>query len=68
MAADQPSLATLRDAEYQDTKGIWDTGEKLTTGSTNNAGGQPDPVRSRHPRPPVELPVSRAGGHFGIIP
>ncbi len=56
MTADKPSLATLRgalsqlpDAEYQDIKGIWETGEKLTGGSTNNAGGQPDPVRRRHP-------------------
>ncbi len=42
MAADEPSSATLRDplsqlpcAEYQDIKGIWEAGEKLTNGSTN---------------------------------
>ena len=46
---DKPSLATLRgalselpDAQYQDfldIKGIWETGGKLTDGSTSNADG-----------------------------
>ena len=54
VAAVKSSLATLRGAfsqlpgvEYQDITGIWDSGEKLTGGSTNNADGQPDPVRRR---------------------
>ena len=49
VAADKPSLATLRgalsqlpDAQYQDfldIKGIWETGGRLTDGSTSNADG-----------------------------
>ena len=69
VVAGEPSLAMLReapsqlrDADYQAIKDIWETGEKLTDGSTNNTGDQPDPVRSRHPRPPVTLPVSGTGG------
>ena len=67
MAADKSFLAALRDAlsqlpdaEYQDIKGIWETGDKLTGGSTNNADDQPDPVRRQHPRPPVVLPLTGA--------
>ncbi len=47
--AGEPSLSTLRgalsqlpDAQYQDfldIKGIWETGGRLTDGSTNNADG-----------------------------
>ena len=50
MAADKSFLAALRDAlsqlpdaEYQDIKGIWETGDKLTGGSTNT----PVPSRTR---------------------
>ena len=58
-AAGDP-LSHLPDTEYQDITGIRDTGEKLTGGSTNNADGQPDLVRRRHPRPLVVIPVTGA--------
>ena len=67
VAADQRSLATLQDAlsqlpdaEYQDITVIWDNGENLTGGSTNNAGGQPGSIRQRHPGSLAVLPLTGA--------
>ncbi len=75
VAADEPSLVTLQDtlsqlpdADYQGITGIWDNGEKLTGGSTNNSGGQPDPVRRRHPRPLVVIPVTGASQRRRRLP
>ena len=67
VATDQRSLAMLQDAlsqlpdaEYQDITVIWDNREKLTGESTNNAGGQPDSIRRRHPGSLAVLPLTGA--------